>query len=444
MFACTDYPESDPLLASEVAQEAEYQVERLRNHPSLALWCGNNEVQLIHGAVYQEYGPGDWGYDFFYRILPEAVAALDGHTPYWPGSPWGEDSSEGWAAVNGALDGDRHAWEVWHGVNFGPNARTYDSPGEARHYHRYADDKGKFISEFGIHAAPELATLSRYLPQDQMYVHSESFDHHNKDNPKNKHDAVLEVMTGLPETIEQYVDFTMISQAEGLKFGVEHYRRRAPHCSGTLVWQFNDVWPGFSWSVIDHDLVPKAGYHYLSRAYAPFLASFRKDGDTLELWLSNSGRTKVTTTAAITVAGFDRGEHLHEDVTATVAPGESRAVWSGAGLELTGDRFAWVDSHDGAFPSNRLFFAQIKDIPFGKFTLAVNATRTGPSEAELTITTKGYAYFVHALTPSLGTRFNINYFDLRDGETATLDVTGLPNDLDPASIEVHAWQPRHR
>ncbi|WP_127355962.1 hypothetical protein [Actinacidiphila soli] len=98
---------------------------------------------------------------------------------------------------------------------------------------------------------------------------------------------------------------------------------------------------------------PKAGYHYLSRAFAPVLASFGRDGDVLELWLSNSGRTEVTTTAAVTVAGFDGADHLPENVTATVAPGESRAVWSRAGLELSADRYAWVDSHDGVFPSNR-------------------------------------------------------------------------------------------
>jgi beta-mannosidase len=442
MFACSDYPESDPTLALEVTQEAEYQIRRLRNHPSLALWCGNNEVQVLHGAVYQNYEPGDWGFDFFYRVLPEAVAEFDGQTPYWPGSPWGEDPSEGWTAANGVLDGDRHAWEVWHGP-MGPSDGTYKSVGESRHYHRYAEDKGKFISEFGIHASPELLTLSRCLPPDQLYIHSESFDHHNKDTPKNKHDAILEIVTGLPETIEQYVDFTMISQAEGLKFGVEHYRRRAPHCSGTLVWQFNDVWPGFSWSVIDHDLVPKAGYHYLSRAFAPLLASFRHDGDTLELWLSNSGRSEVTTTASVSLAGFDGTEHLGQEVTATIAPGDSRVVWVGGGSELTEDRYAWVESREGAFPSNRLFFAQIRDIPFGNSTLDLAATRTGPGMAELQISATGFAYFVHALTPAPGARFVTNYLDLRDGETATIAVTGLADDFDPASIEVRSWQPAH-
>jgi beta-mannosidase len=234
----------------------------------------------------------------------------------------------------------------------------------------------------------------------------------------------------------------MISQAEGLKFGVEHYRRRSPHCNGTLVWQFNDVWPGFSWSVVDHDLVPKAGYHYLSRAFAPVLASFHRDGDTLELWLSNSGRTQVTTTSSVTIAGFDGRVHLRENVTATVASGESRAVWTRSGLELIEDRYAWVDSLDGDFSPNRLFFAEIKDIPFGDSKLDVVATKADRGNATLSVTATGFAYFVHALTPEPGTRFDINYLDLRDGDTATIEVTGLPEGFDPRSLEVYAWRPR--
>jgi beta-mannosidase len=208
------------------------------------------------------------------------------------------------------------------------------------------------------------------------------------------------------------------------------------------VWQFNDVWPGFSWSVVDHDLVPKASYHYLSRAFAPVLASFRREGNTLELWLSNSSRTEVTTTATIAITGFDGTGHLSEDVTATIAPGESRPVWTGDDLELAGDRYAWVDGHDGVFPSNRLFFAEIKDIPFGDPQLHVAATKTGQGNDLLTLTATGFAYFVHALTPFPGARFDVNYFDLRDGETATIEITGLPEAFDRASVEVRAWQPR--
>src|SRR4029450_4112025 len=88
----------------------------------------------------------------------------------------------------------------------------YDDLGQGRHHRRYANDHGKFISEFGIHAAPELATLERWIPAESLSIHSPSFDAHNKDHPKNKGDAVLEIVTGLPETMEQYVDFTMAAQ----------------------------------------------------------------------------------------------------------------------------------------------------------------------------------------------------------------------------------------
>ena len=262
---------------------------------------------MIHVMGYRDLAPGGWGSVFFDDVLPAAVATHDGGVPYWPGSPYGEsaDGEDAVTAINGVLDGDRHAWEVWHGMDFGAGGGEFASVGESRLYRRYAADRGKFISEFGIHASPELATLRRWLPEDQLQVHSPGFDHHNKDNPKNKHDPLLEIVTGLPTTIEQYVDFTMISQAEGLKFGIEHYRRRQPHCSGTLIWQFNDVWPGFSWSVIDYAGVPKAGYHYARRAFAPVIASFCQGADgELQLWICNSSAAPVSCDAEVTIGPF--------------------------------------------------------------------------------------------------------------------------------------------
>lgn len=442
MFACIDYPSEDPRLQAEVAAEAEYQVKRLRNRPSMGLWSGNNEVHLIHGFAYQNYEPGNWGWDFFFRILPEAVERFDGGVPYWPGSPWGEAAEEGFMAVNGVLDGDRHAWEVWHGFDFGAGGGPYESVGESRHYRRYGLDKGRFISEFGIHAAPELSTLRRWIPEDQLSIHSASFDHHNKDNPKNKHDAVLEIVTGLPSTIEEYVDYTMVSQGEGLKFGIEHYRRRFPHCSGTLIWQFNDVWPGFSWAVIDHEAVPKAGYYFAKRAYSPVLASFREDEDgSLQLWLSNSGRTSRSVSATVVLGRFDGAVSLTEDVEVDLAPGDSRLVWSvdAGSYGRQSDQLAWVSSRDGDFPPNRLFFSEVKDTRFGPVALDTRVEAGAAGTARVTISARGYAYLVRVLSPSPGTRFSDNYFDLRDGESATVEVSGLPDGFDVQQLQVAVY-----
>lgn len=439
MFACIDYPADEPDLAREVGLEAVHQVRRLRNRASLGLWCGNNEVHMVHEAAYHGVGPGPWGYDFFNDLLPRTVVEHSPGIDYWPGSPYGEDDSLG---VNGVNDGDRHAWEVWHGIDFGTgDATTYAGLGEARHFWRYERDRGKFISEFGIHASPELSTLRRWLPEGGLAVHSPSFDHHNKDNPKNKGDALLEVETGLPEGIEQYVDFTMATQAEGLKFGVEHYRRRQPHNSGTLVWQFNDVWPGFSWSVVDHDLVPKAGYYFLKRAYAPVIASFRRaDGDQLELWVANSTGHDVRTQAVVELGSFDGSWHRRVTVPVNVPAGAAAWVWEGEPGEATSERYAWVSSPDGAFPANRLFFDHLKNLPLPPPELSVEIASTSATSATVSITAAGFAYFVHVLSPAPGVTFSDNYVDLRAGERTMIDVRGLPADFEPQDLVVESYR----
>ena len=439
MFACTDYPADEPELFAEVELEAAHQVRRLRNRASLALWCGNNEVHMIHEAAYGNVGPGAWGHDFFAELLPRTVAEHGPGVDYWAGSPYGEGDPLG---VNGVNDGDRHAWEVWHGIDFGTGDTTqYAGVGEARHFWRYARDRGKFISEFGIHAAPELSTLKRWIPDDQLSIHSASFDQHNKDHPKNKGDALLEVETGLPDSIEAYVDVTMATQAEGLKFGIEHYRRRQPHNSGTLVWQFNDVWPGFTWSVVDYDLVPKAGYYFAKRAYAPVLASFRRtDLAGLELWVSNSSATPIRTEATVQVASFDGTVHREADVPVQVEAGAAALVWETGPGEAASDRYAWVSSPTGVFPANRLFFDHLKNLPLADPAVHVQIEEASPTAATVTITAATFAYFVHLPTPSPGVRFSDNYVDLRAGDTVMIEVEGLPASFDPQRLVVQPYR----
>src|SRR5437870_7355930 len=100
----------------------------------------------------------------------------------------------------------------------------------------------------------------------------------------------------------------MIAQAEGLKFGIEHYRRRKPHCSGTLIWQLNDCWPVLSWSILDYYGFGKAGYFYARRVYAPVLASFKELEDgTVELWITNDTLNDVNDTVTVQLGTFSKG-----------------------------------------------------------------------------------------------------------------------------------------
>lgn len=438
MFACYDYPDPHGRLARETELEAIEQVRRLRHHASLALWCGENEVQAIHELVTGDASPGDWGWSLFNELLPTVVATHDPDTPYWPGSPWGDLPGE---LLNGTRDGDRHAWEVWHGsLDIGAGGPTsYATPGEAMHFSRFDHDLGRFVSEFGIHASPELATLQRWTPPGSLALGSPQLEHRIKDTPKDKGYALLEHETGLPTTVEEYVDVSMACQAEGLKHGVEHYRRRQPHCSGTLVWQLNDSWPGLSWSVVDVDHVPKAGYWFLQRAYRPLLASFRVTGDVLELWVTSSGRDAVELDLTVEVGTLTGPVDERVELAVTAEPCTSRPVWSGA---LPGpDAVAWVAERTGRLPANRRFFAPLRSLPLREASVTAVVEESGPSSARIRLTAQGYGYLSRVLSDRPGPRFSTNYVDLRDGTSCVIDVTDIPEGA-ALSVSSYGAQPR--
>jgi beta-mannosidase len=299
---------------------------------------------------------------------------------------------------------------------------------------------GRFISEFGMHAAPVRETLQRAIPADQLFHHSPAMDWHNKDNPKNKGDNLMLGVTGLPESLEEYIDFSMIAQAEGLKFGIEHFRRRKPHCSGTLVWQLNDCWPALSWSVLDYYGSGKAGYFYLKRVFSPVLASFKAlpDGG-LELWITNDSRSPVRDEVAVRLAGFDGVLALEERLTIDVTANTSQAVASWTPAVMTGgpERYLSVRSSTNVFPVNRHFFVPIKDLVRTPGTPELSTSAVSAHELSVTVSAPAdrYAYFVHLTAPP-ATRFSDNYFDLEPGEQRVITVTNAESDLSPRDVMV--------
>jgi beta-mannosidase len=439
MFACAVYPEEPPSFVSEIEAETAYQVRRLRSHPCLALWCGNNENQWIHDRTFWDREnttvPGAL---YYHEVLPRVVAEFDGRTPYWPGSPFGGDDH------NDRRQGNVHNWEVWHGNfprHFGEVSRRDPTP-ENVAYLRYAQDMGRFISEFGMHAAPVRETLQRAIPEDQLYHHSLSMDHHNKDDPKNKGDDLMLTVTGLPTDLDEYVDFSMISQAEGLKFALEHFRRRKPHCSGTLLWQLNDCWPVLSWSVLDYHGFGKAGYYYARRAYSPILASFKALPEgSIELWLTNDTLKEVQDEIKVRLGTFEGETIWEENLQVHVPANASRPVarWYAERASGAPDRYLSVSSDHGRFLSNRHFFAAIKDLSRAPVELAVDITQFGEHELQVRLEAPAYAYFVHLEVPHEATRFSNNYFDLEPGQERTLSVTNEKRSLKAENVTVR-WR----
>jgi beta-mannosidase len=425
MFACAPYPEHDPIFVENVVAEIAHQIERLRNHPSLALWCGNNEAQVVQGFVNavkrrNDSLPGDL---FYSHKMPEAVATLDPTTPYWPGSPFGGPNA------NSMIAGDVHDWTVWHGMPPVPVDRAvgkFDLSPESVAYTRYAEDMGRFISEYGIQAAPVMETLTRCLPEDQRYLGSDALLARIKDHPKNKVDAMLVTVTGLPATLEQYVDYTQITQAEGLKFGIEHFRRRKPHCSGSLIWQLNDCWPGISWSLIDYYGFAKASYFYVRRAYAAVMCSFKAMNDgSVELWIVNDTLDSIDTELEVALKSFADGTIWSDTIAASVSANRVGIVWQAEGKRLAADprHVLTVRAREKFFPANRHFFASIKDLDRPPPPAPeIEIEQRGSHEIAVHLAASAYLYFVHLLVADERTRFSDNYFDLADDETVTVLV----------------------
>jgi beta-mannosidase len=439
MFACAPYPEHDAAFIENVRAEVRHQVRRLRHHACLALWCGNNESQAIQGFANSKSGRDDplLGVLYYDQVIPQVLAELDPATPYRAGSPLDGPKNN----HNSMMEGDIHDWTVWHGLPTIPDdgpVGEYDRSPAGVAYTRYAEDMGRFISEYGIQSAPVMAAFRRALPADQMMLGSPGFLNRLKDRPVDKVNAMLVSVTGLPETLEQYVDFTQINQAFGLQFGIEHFRRRKPHCSGSLIWQFNDCWPGISWSIVDFYGFAKAAYYYVRRAYAPVMASFKADAKGVELWIVNDTLAALAGKLQLALDAFDATTAWTRTLDYRVEPNSSTCVWrggtSGAAHVLS------VRASKDEFPANRHFFAPVKDLRRpAPSAPQVTMTACGVRELRIELTAADYLYHVHILADDEQLAFSDNYFDLRSGETRVITVSHPAQAPNPAALTVR-WR----
>jgi len=234
----------------------------------------------------------------------------------------------------------------------------------------------------------------------------------------------------------------MIAQAEGLKFGIEHFRRRKPHCSGTLFWQLNDCWPVLSWSVLDYYGFAKAGYYYVKRAYSPVLASFKEleDGD-VELWITNDTLTEIEETVTVRLRTFAGYTVWEENIHFRIAANGSRSIrrWERAQVGSRLDHYLSVRPAEDLCPPNRLFFAAIKDLRRTPVRPEATITPSGDHELQINLRASEYAHFVHLILPDEATRFSDNYFDLEPGESRTIVVTNEQGNLAPEAMTL-GWR----
>ncbi len=279
LFGCGIYPALDWFQQS-VQAEVEAALRRLRHHPSIALWCGNNEDYLLAQSlgIYDSSFHGDFTKTAFparaiyEQLLPEICARLDPQRPYCISSPYGGSDA------NDMQQGDMHVWDIWQ---------------KSIPYQDYPKRAARFVSEFGIESLPELATIESFAPSEELYPQSSTLDFHNRS------DGGQRLLAGyivdnirMPADLAGYIYATQFIQAEAMGVAIRGWRRYWGHLDrqtgGALLWQLNDCWPVTSWAIVDYYLRPKAAYYVVRRELAPFVVGLMATHDNqVELWAVN-------------------------------------------------------------------------------------------------------------------------------------------------------------
>lgn len=422
MFACTLYP-SDPAFLENVKQEAADNIKRLRNHPSLALWCGNNEIAVaIKNWGWQSgyaYTNTQWqslqqGYDkLFKEVLPQQVATYQPGAFYFHSSP-----ISNWGKPEDFTKGDNHYWGVWHGMEWFEAFNTHIP---------------RFMSEYGFQSFPSMESIRTFAAKDDYDIFSNVMQAHQK-SPAKGNTAIKTYMLHYyrePKDFPSFVYLSQVLQAEGMKVAIEAHRRAMPYCMGTLYWQLNDCWPGASWSGRDYDGRWKALQYYVKEAFKPRLVSSVIENGQLSTWLvtdTYEGKADLLM-KAVDVNGkliwqkefkdisikANTSEKLHTIDTAAVLQGNNPArVIFYAQLR--------IDNKD--MERNIFYFAPAKDMNLEVPNLDIVTSKVAKDKGVVYIrlkTDKLARNVYLSLDNAVATdHFEENYFDLLPGETRTI------------------------
>lgn len=274
MYACAFY-DLTPDFERSIRVEAHQNVARLRHHASLALICGNNEMEMfMAGANSALINHRTWEFvptyphhitdyvKMFEYILPAIVKETAPQTYWWPASP---SSGGNFDAPNDENRGDNHYWDVWHGEKPFTEYRKF--------FFRYA-------SEFGFQSFPCLKSVKQFTLPDDRNIFSRVMERHQRNQAANgKILSYLSQTFRYPNSFDDLLYASQLMQAEAIRYGVEHWRRNRGRCMGAIIWQLNDIWPVASWASIDYYGRWKALHYAAKRFFAPVMISAEEEGE---------------------------------------------------------------------------------------------------------------------------------------------------------------------
>ena len=424
MYACALYPGDSSFLDNAEA-EAREQVSRLRNHPCLAIWCGNNEVKN---------GWEDWGWQKQYKpkhrveieqnmhflfdtLLADIVTELDPYRPYISTSPlWG------WGHPESCTEGDAHYWGVWWG----------ELP-----FEMWEEKTGRFMSEYGFQSYPSMSTINTYTAENERFLGSTAMNNHQK------HARGVQIINKalaqyfqVPEQLDDYAYTSQLVQAYGIGMAIETHRRQQPHCMGTLYWQLNDCWPVASWSSIDYYGNWKALQYEAKRQFEPIiLTTAPMRGNMLPIFVVNDYAKLWHTQLKVSLCDFDGTvlDSLIVDSLNISGGGSSEIAQYALAKKFKINKLTHhflllqLYSHDGQLLAQKIHFHLYpKHLELKKDGIRTNVQRlnagTKDEQYIFTLSADQFKYGV-AITTNLSGRYSDNFFTLLPGEEKQVTFT---------------------
>ena len=418
IFACTTYP-SDPAFLRRVAQEAEYNIKRLRSHASLAMWCGNNEIYegMRYWGWSKKYeNPAIWnemkeGYDkLFHQLLPAILKEYDADRFYMHGSPY----EANWGRPHSWKIADSHNWGTWYG------RKPFES---------FDTELPRFMSEFGFQAFPEMKTIATFAEPKDYALESDVMNAHQKASIGNfLIKKTMALYYEVPEDFEELVYKGLVLQGFGIRHGIEAHRRNRPYCMGSLYWQLNDSWPVVSWSSIDYYGNWKAMHYQSKRAFAPILLNAFKEGDELCIYtLSDELKEYKNATLQLKVMDFN-GKVLNKKEVKGEVPANASVVFHKEAYNVLATNptntllLMTLKDQKGKVLSEEIYYfnhPKDQELPVAKVSYKVKQL---DGKCEVTLSTKQLARDIFIEIPFQGARFSDNFFDLLPGQTKKIVI----------------------
>lgn len=411
MFACAPYPFYNEKFLANVKREIEFTVKRLRHHASLAIWCGNNEIEAMALGWKAYTKLTKWTQKFFYEILPPWVKSLDDKTPFINTSPIGSEYMKGMGSDD---TGDTHLWQVWHGLM----PLTF-----------YRKRMTRFCSEFGLESMPSMKTVRYFAKPEDYSLTGKVFNAHQK-SPSGNQKMYYYIASRylIPKGFSDTLYLSQLIQQEGVRDATEHWRRNRGRCNGSIYWQLNDCWPVCSWAGIDYLGMNKAVQFASKKFNAPITVSVEDSKEEFKIFVVNDTLKPFEGEIHYTLMNFD-GEKLKEFSSSVKAePVKSTFVETlktsdlASGLNASKLVLAVRLLKDSKVVSERIqLFGAEKDIELPKCNITAEAEIMG-DKVEITLSADKFARNVLVESDLTEGNFSDNFMDIIPGEEVKLTV----------------------